>query len=335
MGEFSKPCPPLGDDSLLDIRKQETDTARQTPYIPKDALGSRYHAAKKRLFFFDYDGTLAPIVQTPSMAVPTPAIIEALEKLSADPRNVVYIISGRDAVFLEQHLGHLPRLGFSAEHGAFMRPPGVGSVWIDFTERLDMEWMGEVEEVFRWYAERTSGSNVEVKRTSITWHYRASDPEWGLLQSKQCQDQLESSLAHNRPIEVSVGKKNLEVTPIAVNKGEIVKRLLYKNPDAEFIFCAGDDKTDEDMFRALLLFPNDSESAMMEAPLSVTLVDTQDNTTPLGPVALAIKPEGVFTTAVGPSSKPTLARWHVRTPEEIVEHVLGLVEGGGEVQSLL
>lgn len=39
-----------------------------------------------------------------------------------------------------------------------------------------------------------------------------------------------------------VGKKNLEVRPIAINKGEIVKRILYMNPDAEFIFCAGDDK---------------------------------------------------------------------------------------------
>lgn len=41
---------------------------------------------------------------------------------------------------------------------------------------------------------------------------------------------------------VMVGKKNLEVRPIAVNKGEIVKRILYLNPDTEFIFCAGDDK---------------------------------------------------------------------------------------------
>ena len=41
---------------------------------------------------------------------------------------------------------------------------------------------------------------------------------------------------------VLVGKKNLEVRPSAVNKGEIVKRILYQNPDAEFVFCAGDDK---------------------------------------------------------------------------------------------
>ena len=39
-----------------------------------------------------------------------------------------------------------------------------------------------------------------------------------------------------------VGKKNLEVRPLAVNKGEIVRRLIYENPSADFIFCAGDDK---------------------------------------------------------------------------------------------
>lgn len=41
---------------------------------------------------------------------------------------------------------------------------------------------------------------------------------------------------------VLVGKKNLEVRPLAVNKGEIVRRLMYENPDVDLIFCAGDDK---------------------------------------------------------------------------------------------
>jgi len=304
------------------------ETARRTPYIPREVLESRYHAAKKRLFFFDYDGTLAPIVKTPSMAVPTAPTLEALERLSADPRNVVYIISGRDGEFLEQHLGHLKNVGFSAEHGGFMRAPGSGeSGWENLTEKLDMSWMAEVEEVFRYYTERTTGSFIELKKSSITWHYRGSDPEWGLFQCRQCQDLLENNLAHKRPIEVLVGKKNLEVRPIAVNKGEIVKRLLYQNPDAEFIFCAGDDKTDEDMFRALILFGTGATKATMEAPLSVTLLDA-DGATPPPPVDLAIKPDCVFTTAVGHSSKRTLASWHVTTPHEIVEHMLGLVGGG-------
>ncbi|KAG2008808.1 trehalose-6-phosphate phosphatase, variant 3 [Coprinopsis cinerea AmutBmut pab1-1] len=296
--------------------------ARQTPYIPKDQLESLYAKAEKRLFLFDYDGTLSPIVKTPSMAVPSEAVLEALERLSADPKNLVYIISGRDGAFLEQHLGHLKNVGFSAEHGAFVRERGSAE-WVNFTASLDMSWMSEVEEIFKYYTERTQGSHIEVKKSSITWHYRGADPEWGLFQCRQCQDLLENNLANKRPIEVLVGKKNLEVRPIAVNKGEIVKRILYKNPDAEFIFCAGDDKTDEDMFRALQLFPPGTTQVKMEAPLSVTLIEGGNQP----PVDLAIKPEAVFTTAVGHSSKRTLAVWHVTTPQEVVDHMLGLVNG--------
>ncbi|KAI0703424.1 glycosyltransferase family 20 protein [Cytidiella melzeri] len=296
--------------------------ARQTPFIPKGQLEQHYLSAKKRLFLFDYDGTLAPIVKVPSMATPSPNTLKALEELSADPRNVVYIISGRDQAFLEEHLGHIKSLGMSAEHGGFIREPG-SDTWANFTESLDMSWMGEVLEIFKYYTERTTGSHIEVKKSSITWHYRSSDPEWGLFQCHQCQDLLENNLARKRPIEVLVGKKNLEVRPIAVNKGEIVKRILYFNPDAEFIFCAGDDKTDEDMFRALLLFPSDGKKVVMEPPLSVTLLSQEKK---YEPIELAIERDASFTTAVGHSSKRTLAVWHVTTPEEVVDHMLYLIQ---------
>ena len=152
--------------------------ARQTPFIPKGALEQRYLSATKRLFLFDYDGTLAPIVKVPSMATPSDNTLEALTRLAADPTNIVYIISGRDQAFLEQHLGHIKNLGMSAEHGGFIREPGQAT-WSNFTEALDMSWMQEVLEIFKYYTERTTGSHIEVKKSSITWHYRSADPEWG------------------------------------------------------------------------------------------------------------------------------------------------------------
>ena len=156
------------------------------------------------------------------MAVPSEATLEALQQLCEDPKNLVYIISGRDGDFLTQHLGQIKGLGMSAEHGGFMRPPGV-TEWTNFTEVLDMSWLNEVEEIFKYYTEvslifpmgvsrvidfptllslqRTTGSHIEVKKSSITWHYRASDPEWGLFQCRQCQDLLENNLSRKRPIE--------------------------------------------------------------------------------------------------------------------------------------
>lgn len=51
-------------------------------------------------------------------------------------------------------------------------------------------------------------------------------------------------------MDILVGKMNLEVRSLLVNKGEVVKRIMEKElPD--FILCAGDDQTDEDMFRVL------------------------------------------------------------------------------------
>jgi trehalose 6-phosphate synthase/phosphatase len=60
---------------------------------------------------------------------------------------------------------------------------------------------------------------------------------------------------------VLVGKKNLEVRPVAVNKGEIVKRIIYLNPDTQFVFCAGDDKV-RFSHRPTELFPRFSPTSM-------------------------------------------------------------------------
>ncbi|ODN84664.1 trehalose-phosphatase, variant 1 [Cryptococcus amylolentus CBS 6039] len=297
-------------------------TAHQTPALDLSKFVDGYKKAKKRLLLFDYDGTLTPIVKVPAHAVPTEQTRDAIATLAEDPKNVVYLISGRDGDFLEEHWGHLKRLGMSAEHGSFVKRPGEDE-FINMTESLDMSWMSEVEEIFKYYTERTTGSTIEVKKASITWHYRNSDPDFGDFQCKQCLDLLESSLAPRRPIEVLVGKKNLEVRPLAVNKGEIVRRLMYENPDADLIFCAGDDKTDEDMFRALrTIFPPGGivdNKVVMKPPVAVTSTLEPEDVAELPDVELSIRPNDVFATAVGPPAKKTLANWHVTCPEEVVE----------------
>lgn len=88
-----------------------------------------------------------------------------------------------------------------------------------------------------------------------------ADPEFGAFQAKECQNHLENAVLSKLPVEILVGKKNLEVRPTIINKGEIVKRLLSQHPDVEFILCAGDDKTDEDMFRALASVGNQGHNS--------------------------------------------------------------------------
>ena len=74
------------------------------------------------------------------------------------------------------------------------------------------------------------------------------------------------------------------------------------------------------MFRALLFPAN--ENIIMQAPIAITLLSGKE----APDVPLSIHSDAIFTTAVGHSSKRTLARWHVTSPQEIVEHMLDLVK---------
>ncbi|KAG0315061.1 threalose-6-phosphate phosphatase [Dissophora globulifera] len=244
----------------LTLNASTWDQSTPTPYLNVSLIMDHYKHTKKRLLMFDYDGTLTPIRKTPGAAVPQEHMLRALSSLAADPCNIVWVISGRDQIVLEEWLGHVANLGFSAEHGSFIRQPG-SQKWINFTESLDMSWKNDVLGIFNYYTERTPGSFVEQKRSSVTWHYRLADPEFGAFQAKECQNHLENAVLSKLPVEILVGKKNLEVRPTIVNKGEIVKRLLHQHPDVEFVMCAGDDKTDEDMFRALAELSNTQHSS--------------------------------------------------------------------------
>lgn len=220
-----------------------------TPALDRNRMIQQYQKAKKRLFMFDYDGTLTPIVKDPNAAIPSDRVLRTLKALAADPRNNVWIISGRDASFLEEWMGHITELGLSAEHGCFMRRPG-SEQWENLAASMDMGWQKEVMDIFSYYTERTQGSWIEKKRVALTWHYRQADPDFGAFQARECRKALEENVMKTWDVEVMSGKANLEVRPQFVNKGYIATRLIneygYAGGDPpDFVLCLGDDQTDE------------------------------------------------------------------------------------------
>ncbi|CAO3660125.1 unnamed protein product [Rhizopus stolonifer] len=56
-------------------------------------LVKAYKESHKRLFLFDYNGTLTPIVNNPADAQPTPNLLHSLQLLCKNPANIVWIIS--------------------------------------------------------------------------------------------------------------------------------------------------------------------------------------------------------------------------------------------------
>jgi trehalose 6-phosphate synthase/phosphatase len=96
-----------------------------------------YRKACRRLIVLDYGGTLnvreSPAEKRQAFemgllgkdAAPplTAETCRALRALSADPRNTVFVISGKEQATLQQAFAELPYVGLAAEHGFFFRWP--------------------------------------------------------------------------------------------------------------------------------------------------------------------------------------------------------------------
>jgi trehalose 6-phosphate synthase/phosphatase len=307
------------------INGLEDGTNRKlTSSLNRPLLLDHYKQAQRRLFLFDYDGTLTPIVNDPAAAIPSARLTDILKKLSEDPRNQIWIISGRDQAFLEKWLGPNNKLGLSAEHGCFMKD--IGAEWVNLAAKFDMSWQEKVEDIFMRYTDKTPGSNIEKKKVALTWHYRRADPELGEFHSSQLMDELKNTVAKQYDVEVMSGKANVEVRPRFLNKGEIVKRLVLTRHGApqgnanieelkhkheelpDFIVCLGDDATDEDMFKKLLEIEADWEE------------DIHAHKNPV------FNNFGIYPIKVGPASKATMATAHLNDPAQVLD-TLGLLVG--------
>lgn len=302
--------------NLLNFMATQSST-HGTPYLNKPLLYSNYKKAQRKLFLFDYDGTLTPIVRDPNAAIPSSRLKNILNELIKDPTNEIWIISGRDQAFLEKWIGsNYPQIGLSAEHGCFMKKAGEDK-WINLTESVDMSWQAKVEEIFHKYTEKTPGTFIERKKVAVTWHYRKADPVLGLYQADKCREEIIQKLTSKYDIEVMTGKANVEVRPKFVNKGEIVKRLVLLSDPIEcvakkitdlpdFVLCLGDDTTDEDMFKALNLI----EDKWVEDKLPVNEFGSY----------------GIYPVTVGPANKITVAKAYLTDPNQVLD-TLGLIVG--------
>jgi trehalose 6-phosphate synthase/phosphatase len=103
--------------------------------------------------------------------------------------------------------------------------------------------------ILETYAADTPYAFVEEKSTALVWHYRDSP-------AYQAQKNLVILKKELRPLLkqygliVHSGKKILEIKHKDTNKGAAVKKYLSQK-SYDFILAAGDDYTDENMFKVV------------------------------------------------------------------------------------
>ncbi|MDN5352916.1 MAG: trehalose 6-phosphate synthase/phosphatase [Clostridiales bacterium] len=204
-----------------------------------------YKASKKRLILLDYDGTLVGFKAIPEKAKPDAELRKMLEKLIADPKNTVVIVSGRDHATLERWLGDL-HLHLVASHGLWIKHPG--ETW-QMNMTLNNDWKPAIYHVLEVYADRMLGAIIEEKNYSLAFHYRQCDPDLVATKLQEVRDAV-LSMIHGMTLSLQEGDKVLEIKDSRVNKGQGVSVFL-RDSSYDFIMGVGDDVTDEDLFKAM------------------------------------------------------------------------------------
>lgn len=242
-----------------------------------------YAEASRRLIMLDYDGTLVDFCPAPEKAAPGDDLILLLKKLADDEKNDLAVISGRDRGVLHRWLGGL-RMTLIAEHGAWIR--AVNDDW-HASGVFNTQWKKEVAVLMQRFASRLNASFVEEKDYSVAWHYRASDLELGRRRAGELLDAL-GPVASRERLDVINGNRVIEVRNSGVNKFVGAHKLIGAR-DYDFVLFAGDDATDEDIFRSI--------------------------------------GQGAFTIKIGPGA--TAASCHLNDPGEMLALLKRLAEAGG------
>lgn len=195
--------------------------------------------------FLDYDGTLTPIVSHPEKALLSDSMRQAVQALATHAS--VAILSGRDLDDVRQRV-NIGAIVYAGSHGFDIAGPrGLRKeMAAEFLPRLDM-----VEKELGKQLAGIAGAHVERKRFSIAAHYRNVNES----DVPKVERAVNEVAARHRELRKMDGKKVYELLPdIDWDKGKAVLWLLENlglgRRKVRPIYI-GDDRTDEDAFRAV------------------------------------------------------------------------------------
>lgn len=225
-------------DSLLTAVRLGTKlntkiTKSLTALIPESV------ALEKTAFFFDFDGTLAPIATHPDRVRLATITRETLRKIFELSGGALAIITGRDIGDVDKMVAplHVPVAGV---HGLTRRSTD-GTI---HNALVNNSIIAELNDRLKETTDEYAGLLLERKNGSVALHYRnRPDLEY------TCIELMDEAVRQLEGIHVIRGKMVIEAKPDTSNKGGALEDFMNEAP---FVgrtpLFAGDDVTDEDAF---------------------------------------------------------------------------------------
>jgi trehalose-phosphatase len=197
------------------------------------------------MIFLDFDGTLTPIVDRPDQAVLSDSTRAVLRTLAA--RVPVAVLSGRELEDVRKRVA-VDGIIYAGSHGFDIAGPDniqrqAGTEFFGSLNRAETELRHTLADI--------TGALVERKRFSIAAHYRkVNENDFPKLKAAVCE-----VIKRHQQLRNMDGKKVYELLPhLDWNKGKaaswILENLAPNQKKVRPIYI-GDDRTDEDAFRAV------------------------------------------------------------------------------------
>lgn len=219
-----------------------TEPASALPNAIGQLLGIRAMLGPSPAYFFDYDGTLSPLVEDPEISSMDASASHSLERLSE--KNLVAVVSGRGTSDVQGRIG-ISNLIYAGSHGQeIVFPDGTR---FENPESLDaLEQLDHAAKDLSTALESLKGVYVERKRFAIAVHTRRAGSSGDRLSASIVADHVSDQ--YDR-LEVRSGKEVHELRPSAQwHKGSAIEYLVMSQPNEVVPLFIGDDQTDEDGF---------------------------------------------------------------------------------------
>ena len=210
------------------------------------------HPTHQSLIGFDFDGTLTPIVSHPEKVRVPKIVFSLLRKLQKKQGAHIFILSGRPLSYLKKLF---PENGFylAGNHGFECEGPSLH--YVHPQARQEAKHLQQIKKWLAPFLKKYSGVWLEDKKYTFSVHYRALPLSQHPLFCRALRAHLRSFPKGLKKIKLRPGKCVLEIRPqLNWDKGTFYLWLAKKlklHPKKDFFFYAGDDVTDEDVFKAI------------------------------------------------------------------------------------
>jgi trehalose-phosphatase len=205
-------------------------------------------AGRPLILALDYDGTLVPIFRGHHAHPRTPPETRrVLLKLSRSKSVKLMFASGRLLADVERRVG-VRRAAYIGNHG--LEAKDARWRWVHPEARRARPEMRRLALELRAPVASVRGASLEDKELSLSLHFRGVKGEAGVRTLRR---EVKKALAKaSRPFRVLHGKKVWNLKPdVGWNKGKGLLHWLKARRLSGTLVFAGDDRTDEEGFRAL------------------------------------------------------------------------------------